>query len=72
MLTLARKAELLDGYLENQVFSPAVTRGKEIVWARGAASAGRPTWPGPPRSTAARTCPGSGRGPSRAAASSTT
>ena len=42
MLDLARKARLLDGYLENQVFSPAVVRGKEIVWARGAALAGPP------------------------------
>jgi predicted dehydrogenase len=42
MLALVQKAGLLDGYLENQVFSPAVTRGKEIVWARGAAIAGPP------------------------------
>src|SRR5512139_1946273 len=42
MLDLARKAGLLDGYLENQVFSPAVVRGREIVWARGAALSGRP------------------------------
>jgi len=42
MLELARKAKLLDGYLENQVFSPAVVRGKEIVWSRGAALAGPP------------------------------
>jgi predicted dehydrogenase len=42
MLELLRKADLLDGYLENQVFSPAVTRGKEIVWARGAAISGPP------------------------------
>ncbi|MDP2914615.1 MAG: Gfo/Idh/MocA family oxidoreductase [Candidatus Aminicenantes bacterium] len=42
MLELARKAKLLDGYLENQVFSPAVTRGKDIVWARGAALSGPP------------------------------
>ncbi len=42
MLELARKAALLDGYLENQVFSPAVVRGKEIVWARGAALSGPP------------------------------
>lgn len=42
MLELARKADLLDGYLENQVFSPAVVRGKEIVWARGAALSGPP------------------------------
>ncbi|HVR29072.1 MAG TPA: Gfo/Idh/MocA family oxidoreductase, partial [Thermoanaerobaculia bacterium] len=32
----------LDGYLENQVFAPAVTRGREILWARGARAAGRP------------------------------
>jgi len=42
MLDLAKKANLLDGYLENQVFAPAVTRGKEIVWARGAALSGSP------------------------------
>ncbi|HOW85367.1 MAG TPA: Gfo/Idh/MocA family oxidoreductase [Candidatus Aminicenantes bacterium] len=42
MLELAEKAGLLDGYLENQVFSPAVVRGKEIVWARGAALSGPP------------------------------
>ncbi|MBM3293491.1 MAG: Gfo/Idh/MocA family oxidoreductase [Candidatus Aminicenantes bacterium] len=42
MIELARKAGLLDGYLENQVFAPAVTRGKEIVWTRGAAIAGPP------------------------------
>ena len=42
MLELAQKAKVLDGYLENQVFCPAVVRGKEIVWTRGAAIAGRP------------------------------
>jgi predicted dehydrogenase len=42
MLTLAQRAGFLDGYLENQVFSPAVVRGKEILWARGAATTGRP------------------------------
>lgn len=42
MLNLAKKAHLLDGYLENQVFAPAVVRGKDIVWARGAAIAGPP------------------------------
>jgi len=42
MLKLAQKAELLDGYLENQVFAPAVVRGRDIVWARGATLAGRP------------------------------
>ncbi|RKY88932.1 gfo/Idh/MocA family oxidoreductase [candidate division KSB1 bacterium] len=42
MLELVKKVELLDGYLENQVFSPMVVRGKEIIWARGAAIAGKP------------------------------
>ncbi len=42
MLQLTRKAGLLDGYLENQVFAPAVVRGKEIIWARGAKLCGRP------------------------------
>jgi hypothetical protein len=42
MLSLAKKAKLLDGYLENQVFAPAVVRDKSIVWARGAALSGRP------------------------------
>lgn len=42
MLELVKKADLLDGYLEDQIFSTAVSRGKEIVWARGAQFAGRP------------------------------
>jgi len=42
MLELVRKAKLLDGYLENQVFAPAVVRGRAIVWARGATLTGRP------------------------------
>lgn len=42
MLQLVQKANLLDGYLENQVFAPAVVRGKEIIWARGASLCGRP------------------------------
>jgi len=42
MLELVQKAGLLDGYLENQVFAPAVVKGKEIVWARGANLCGRP------------------------------
>ena len=42
VLELTQNAGLLDGYLENQVFSPSITRGKEIIWARGAATTGRP------------------------------
>ncbi len=42
MLELAQKAGLLDGYLENQVFAPAVVRGKQIIWERGVPLTGRP------------------------------
>ena len=42
MLELAEKAGLLDGYLENQLFTPGVVRGRDIVWARGAALTGPP------------------------------
>ncbi|MBA3438837.1 MAG: Gfo/Idh/MocA family oxidoreductase [Pyrinomonadaceae bacterium] len=42
MVELIEKAGVLHGYLEDQLFSPGVVRGREIVWARGAALAGRP------------------------------
>lgn len=42
VLKLAEAAGLAHGYLENQVFSTAVERGKEIVWRRAAPLAGRP------------------------------
>jgi predicted dehydrogenase len=42
MLRLAEEASLNHGYLENQVFSSAVQRGKEVIWRRGAPVAGRP------------------------------
>ena len=42
MLELVQKVNLLDGYLENQIFSPTVLRGKKIIWARGASLTGRP------------------------------
>lgn len=42
MRNLIQEAGLLDGYLENQVFSPSVVRGKDILWSRGAATTGRP------------------------------
>jgi len=42
MVELVKKAGLLDGYLENQLFEPTVQRGKEIIWKRGAFTAGRP------------------------------
>ncbi len=39
---LVKRAELKHGYLENQCFSPQVERGRELLWARGAAITGRP------------------------------
>ena len=42
MLELVERVGLLDGYLENQLFSPAVVRGKTILWQRGAALTGAP------------------------------
>jgi predicted dehydrogenase len=42
MLALAEDAGLNHGYLENQVFAPAVQRGKEIIWRRGVPGTGRP------------------------------
>jgi predicted dehydrogenase len=42
VLDLVTSAGLRHGYLENQVFSPAITRAHELVWKRGASSAGTP------------------------------
>jgi len=36
------KAGIPTGYLENQLFSPGIVRGRELIWARGAKSTGRP------------------------------
>ncbi|MCS7224818.1 MAG: Gfo/Idh/MocA family oxidoreductase [Armatimonadetes bacterium] len=35
-------AGINNGYLENQLYAPSVTRGKEVIWKRGAAIAGPP------------------------------
>ncbi|MFM8533390.1 MAG: Gfo/Idh/MocA family protein [Acidimicrobiia bacterium] len=42
MVELVEEAGVLHGYLENQLFAPAVERGKQIIWAGGAAASGRP------------------------------
>jgi predicted dehydrogenase len=42
VLALAEDAGLAHGYLENQVFSTAVERGKEIVWRRAVPASSRP------------------------------
>jgi len=39
---LIKEVGLLHGYLEDQCFSPAVVRGRDIIWRRGAALAGPP------------------------------
>ena len=42
VVRLVEQAGLLHGYLENQVFAPALARGKEILWERAARQAGAP------------------------------
>ncbi|MEP7270679.1 MAG: Gfo/Idh/MocA family oxidoreductase [Acidobacteriota bacterium] len=42
MIELIEEVGILHGYLEDQLFEPNVVRGREILWARGAANAGRP------------------------------
>jgi predicted dehydrogenase len=39
---LVKGAGLRHGYLENQLFAPAIVRGHALIWARGASVAGRP------------------------------
>src|SRR3954447_927402 len=39
---LVKSVGLATGYLENQVFAPHVERGRMLLWARGAATTGRP------------------------------
>ena len=42
VVELVRSVRLRHGYLENQAFAPQVERGRELIWARGAALTGRP------------------------------
>ncbi|NKB86819.1 MAG: gfo/Idh/MocA family oxidoreductase [Acidobacteria bacterium] len=42
MVDLVGQIDVLDGYLENQLFTPAVERVKDVVWSRGAALTGPP------------------------------
>ncbi len=39
---LAKSARIPTGYLENQLFAPHVEAGRNLIWARGAATTGRP------------------------------
>jgi predicted dehydrogenase len=42
VIALVRRVGLTTGYLENQLFSPLVETGRALIWARGAATTGRP------------------------------
>jgi predicted dehydrogenase len=42
MCDLVKRVGLAHGYLENQVFAPQVDTGRALLWARGAATTGRP------------------------------
>lgn len=39
---LVKSVGLMHGYLENQVFAPQIETGRALIWARGAATTGRP------------------------------
>ena len=42
MVEMVERSGLFHGYLEDQMFAPSVTRGKQIIWHRAAALTGRP------------------------------
>jgi len=42
ILSIVENLGLLHGYLENQVFAPAVTHGKRIIWERAVPNSGPP------------------------------
>jgi predicted dehydrogenase len=42
IVRLIKRTGIAHGYLENQVFAPQVQAGHTLLWARGAAAAGRP------------------------------
>ena len=42
MVEMVERSGLLHSYLEDQMFAPSVTRGKQILWGRAAALTGRP------------------------------
>jgi len=42
VVELIEQTDLLHGYLEDQIFSPTLVRGRDIAWKRGAALSGRP------------------------------
>ena len=42
VVELVEEADVLHGYMEDQLFSPSLQRGRDIIWRRGAALTGRP------------------------------
>ncbi len=42
VIDIMEEAGLPTGYLENQVFTPSVVRGKEVIWRRAVPATGRP------------------------------
>jgi predicted dehydrogenase len=42
VVDMVKSVGLNTSYLENQLYSPDITRGKELIWARGASLTGRP------------------------------
>ncbi len=42
VVELVEEAGVLHGYMEDQLFSPSLQRGRDIIWRRGAALTGRP------------------------------
>jgi predicted dehydrogenase len=42
MMALIKRAKVIHGYLENQLFAPQIETGRARLWARGAALTGRP------------------------------
>jgi len=42
VMQLVKSVKLNHGYLENQLFAPQVETGRALLWARGAATTGRP------------------------------
>ena len=41
-MALIRRAGVRHGYLEDQLFTPALMKGRALAWSRGAATSGRP------------------------------
>ena len=42
VVDMVKSVGLATSYLENQLYSPDITRGKELIWVRGASLTGRP------------------------------